>query len=161
MLRPPPRSTRTDTLFPYTTLFRSDARDRWTKAQAEQWYDAQPWMVGSNYNPATAINQLEMWQAATFDPATIDKELGWAEQLGMTTMRVYLHNLLWEDDAEGLKTRMNVFLDIAAKHHIKPLFVLRTEEQTSELQSLMRNSYAVFCLKKKKHNKHEDISNDE
>src|SRR3546814_12115571 len=65
-----------------------------------------------------------MWQAATFDPATIDKELGWAEQLGMTTMRVYLHNLLWEDDAEGLKTRMNVFLDIAAKHHIKPLFVL-------------------------------------
>src|SRR3546814_5587439 len=108
----------------------ADARDRWTKAQAEQWYDAQPWMVGSNYNPATAINQLEMWQAATFDPATIDKELGWAEQLGMTTMRVYLHNLLWEDDAEGLKTR-------------------RSEEHTSELQSLMSISYAVFCLKKK------------
>src|SRR3546814_17215077 len=100
----------------------ADARDRWTKAQAEQWYDAQPWMVGSNYNPATAINQLEMWQAATFDPATIDKELGWAEQLGMTTMRVYLHNLLGEDDAEGLKTPMNVFLTIAAKHHHNPLF---------------------------------------
>jgi hypothetical protein len=106
------------------TATSAEARDRWTKAEAKQWYDAQPWLVGSNYTPANAINQLEMWQAATFDPATIDKDLGWAEQLGMNTMRVYLHNLLWEDDAEGLKKRMEVFLDIAAKHHIKPLFVL-------------------------------------
>lgn len=102
----------------------ADARDQWTKAQATQWYDAQPWLVGSNYTPATAINQLEMWQADTFDPTTIDKELGWAEQMHMTTMRVFLHNLLWEQDPEGFKKRIDVFLSIAAKHHIKPLFVL-------------------------------------
>jgi hypothetical protein len=102
----------------------ADARDQWTKAQANHWYDSQPWLVGSNYTPATAINQLEMWQPDTFDPARIDKELGWAEQLKMTTMRVFLHNLLWEQDPQGFKQRMNVFLAIAAKHHIKPLFVL-------------------------------------
>lgn len=100
------------------------ARDQWTKAQANEWYASQPWLVGANYNPATAINQLEMWQAETFDPATIDKELGWAAGIGMNTMRVYLHNLLWENDPEGLKRRMDQFLAIAAKHNIKPMFVL-------------------------------------
>lgn len=102
----------------------AEARDQWSKAQAERWYARQPWLIGSNYAPATAINQLEMWQAATFDPATIDKELGLAEQLHMTTMRVFLHNLLWEQDAPGFKRRIDQFLAIAAKHHIKPLFVL-------------------------------------
>lgn len=100
------------------------AREQWTRAQANQWYAGQPWLVGANYTPATAINQLEMWQAETFDPATIDKELGWAAGIGMNTMRVYLHNLLWENDPEGLKRRMDQFLAIAAKHKIKPMFVL-------------------------------------
>ena len=100
------------------------ARPIWSKAQAKTWYDAQPWLIGSNYTPATAINELEMWQPDTFDPATIDKELGWAEKMHMTTMRVFLHNLLWENDAKGFKARIDVFLTIAAKHKIKPLFVL-------------------------------------
>ncbi len=100
------------------------ARDRWTKEQAKAWYADQPWLVGSNYTPANAINQLEMWQAETFDPATIDKELGWAESIGMNTMRVFLHDMLWEQDPEGFKQRIDQFLTIAEKHHIKPLFVL-------------------------------------
>ena len=82
------------------------------------------WLVGSNYIPANAINELEMWQAETFDPTTIDKELGWAEGLGMTTMRVFLHDLPWQQDARGYQARINQFLDIAAKHKIKPLLVL-------------------------------------
>ena len=100
------------------------ARERWTKEEANGWYAKQPWLVGANYIPATAINQLEMWQASTFDPITIDKELGWAQAIGMNTMRVFLHNLLWENDPEGLKRRMDQFLTIAAKHGIKPMFVL-------------------------------------
>ncbi len=100
------------------------AAERWTAERAHEWYGQQPWLVGSNYNPANTINQLEMWQADTFDPATIDKELGWAHAIGMNTMRVYLHNLLWEQDAKGLKQRMDKFLSIAAKHGIKPIFVL-------------------------------------
>ena len=97
---------------------------RWSEAKANDWYAKQPWLVGSNYIPATAINELEMWQAETFDPKTIDKELGWAEGLGMTTMRVFLHDLPWQQDANGYRERINRFLDIAAKHKIKPLLVL-------------------------------------
>jgi hypothetical protein len=104
----------------------ADAADapRWSSAEANAWYAKQPWPVGSNYIPADAINQLEMWQAASFDPAQIDKELGWAQGLGMTTMRVFLHNLLWDQDRAGFKKRIDTFLTIAAKHHIKPIFVL-------------------------------------
>ena len=97
---------------------------RWSEDTANAWYAKQPWLVGSNYTPATAINELEMWQADSFDPKTIEKELGWAESLGMTTMRVFLHDLAWQQDASGYRERINRFLDIAARHHIKPLFVL-------------------------------------
>ena len=100
------------------------ARERWTQSQANAWYGQQKWPVGSNYIPANAINQLEMWQAASFDPATIDKELGWAQAMGMTTMRVFLHDALWQQDAPGFKKRIDTFLGIAASHGIKPLLVL-------------------------------------
>lgn len=102
----------------------ADARDQWSKPQANRWYDAQPWLVGANYTPASAINQFEMWQADSFDPQRIDRELGWAEAIGMNTMRVFLHNMLWEQDPEGLKARMDQFLAIAARHRIRPMFVL-------------------------------------
>jgi Cellulase (glycosyl hydrolase family 5) len=97
---------------------------RWTEAKANAWYQAQPWLVGSNFIPSNAINELEMWQADSFDPQEIDKELGWAEGLGMNTMRVFLHDLLWQQDAPGFKKRIDTFLAISAKHHIRPLFVL-------------------------------------
>jgi hypothetical protein len=102
----------------------ANAREMWTEDEAHAWYDQQPWLVGANYNPASAINQFEMWQAATWDPQTIDRELGWAKSIGMNTMRVYLHNMLWEDDAAGLKQRMDEFLSIAQRHGIRPMFVL-------------------------------------
>jgi hypothetical protein len=100
------------------------AQQRWTEAQANAWYQAQPWPVGANFLPSTAINELEMWQGDTFDQATIDRELGWAEGIGMNTMRVFLHNLLWEQDPDGFKHRIDTFLTIAARHHIRPVFVL-------------------------------------
>ncbi len=97
---------------------------RWTPSKANTWYDQQRWLVGSNYIPASAINELEMWQKETFDPARIDRELSWAQSLGMTTMRVFLHDLLWEQDSRGFSKRIETFLTIAEKHHIKPLLVL-------------------------------------
>lgn len=97
---------------------------RWSEEKANNWYQQQPWLVGSNFNPADAINELEMWQAATFDPQEIDKELGWAQSLGMNTMRVFLHDLLWQQDAAGFKQRLDTFLTISAKHKIRPIFVL-------------------------------------
>lgn len=99
-------------------------RGIWTKEQANAWYARQPWLVGANYAPYNAINQLEMWQAETFDPATIEKELVWAENLGMNTMRVFLHDKLWQQDPAGFKKRIDQFLTIAARHHIRPMLVL-------------------------------------
>ncbi|MBG9375053.1 1,4-beta-xylanase [Panacibacter sp. DH6] len=95
----------------------------WTKEQANEWYSKQGWIRGSNFTPGSAINQLEMWQKETFDPATIDKELGFAEGIGFNTMRVFLHHVAWEVDPEGFKKRVNEYLAIADKHHIKTMFV--------------------------------------
>jgi hypothetical protein len=102
----------------------ADARGQWTEQQANSWYARYTWPVGSNYLPAYASNELEMWQKETFDPKRIDTELGWAQGLGMTTMRVFLHDLLWQQDAEGFKQRINTFLDICQRHKIRPVFVL-------------------------------------
>jgi hypothetical protein len=100
------------------------AQNRWTEAKANEWYAKQGWLVGANYAPATAINQLEMWQADTFDPKRIDTELGWAESIGMNTMRVFLHDLAYEQDKEGFKRRLNQFLEICARHKIRPMIVI-------------------------------------
>lgn len=100
------------------------ARDIWTEQRANAWYARQPWMVGSNYIPATAVNQLQMWQAESFDAKGIDRELGWAERIGMNTMRVFLHDLPWQQDPAGFRDRIDAFLSISARHRIRVLFVL-------------------------------------
>ncbi len=100
------------------------APHRWSEEKANTWYASQPWLVGADFIPSDAINELEMFQAATFNPELNDKELGLAESIGMNTMRVFLQDQLWQQDPEGFKKRLNQFLAIAAKHHIKPLLVL-------------------------------------
>src|SRR5260370_15206209 len=93
---------------------------RWPDQKANAWYTQQPWPVGSNYTPKSAINQLEMWQEATFNPQEIDPGLTWAASLGMNTMRVFLHDLLLQPDAARLQKRINQFLPIASRHHLRP-----------------------------------------
>jgi len=107
-----------------TTPSRIESRGRWSVQQANSWYASQPWLVGCNYAPRTAINQLEMWQAETWDPKTIDQELGWAHELGFTSVRVFLHDIVWKNDRAGFLQRMDDFLGIAAKHQIGVMFVL-------------------------------------
>jgi hypothetical protein len=99
------------------------ANKQWTKEQANDWQTKQPWVVGCNFLPSTAINQLEMWQEESFDVKTIDRELGWAQSIGMNSVRVYLHDLAYETDPKGFKQRMDKFLQIADRHKIRPLFV--------------------------------------
>ncbi len=98
--------------------------DRWSAQKANAWYARQPWLVGADFIPSNAINELEMFQAATFDPALNDKELGMAESIGMNTVRVFLQDQLWQQDSAGFTQRLDTFLVIAARHHIKPLLVL-------------------------------------
>jgi hypothetical protein len=97
--------------------------NKWTEKKANEWYTMQRWITGCNYQPSTAINQLEMFQKETFDPKTINKELGWAADLGFNAMRVYLHHILWTTDKEGFKQRLNEYLTISSKHGIKTIVV--------------------------------------
>ncbi|MDZ4657828.1 MAG: cellulase family glycosylhydrolase [Bythopirellula sp.] len=99
-------------------------KPRWTKEKATEWYAELPWLVGCNFLPSTAINQLEMWQADTFDPETIDRELGWAAAIGCNTMRVFLHDICWQEDRDGFFQRIDQYLAIADKHKIRTMFVI-------------------------------------
>ena len=115
---------RVTTLLLLTLSLAARGEPRWTAEQANRWYVKQAWPVGCNFIPSSAINQLEMWQEASFDPATIDRELGYAESLGMNTVRVFLHNLPWEENRQGFLERIGRFLELADKHHLKTTFVL-------------------------------------
>jgi len=97
---------------------------RWSREKINEWYERQPWLVGCNFIPSTASNQLEMWQAESFDIQTISRELKWASELGMNAVRVYLHDLVWEEDAEGFKNRISTFLETADSCGIRTIFVL-------------------------------------
>ena len=97
---------------------------RWSEKQAHDWYANMPWQVGCNYLPRHAINQLEMWQAETFNPAQIQQELSWAQKLGFNTLRVFLHDLLWQQDKSGFLARLDQFLDIAQQRQIGVMLVL-------------------------------------
>jgi hypothetical protein len=97
---------------------------RWPEAKATEWIERNGWLVGCNFIPGNAINQLEMWQEETFDAARIDQELGWAASLGFNTVRVFLHHLLWEQNSQGFLTRIDEFLTIANKHGIRSMLVL-------------------------------------
>src|SRR3546814_10151521 len=114
MIRRPPRSTRTDTLFPYTTLFRSNGELMLGEALSENVLAAQ---LGISKTPVReALLQLKLEGLVDIQP-----------QRGS-----FVFTMAPEEAAELCQYR-----------------VIRSEEHTSELQSLMRISYAVFCLKKK------------
>ncbi len=98
---------------------------RWSVERMGEWQQREGWRAGSNFIPSNAVNQLEMFQADTYDPVTIDRELGWAEDLGFNLMRVYLHDLLWNKDGDNkdFLDRVNDLLSIAHKHNIKIMLV--------------------------------------
>ena len=106
-----------------TNIYAQTPREVWSKQKANAWYANYGWLRGCDFIPSTAINQLEMWQAETFDSATIDLELGYAQSIGMNIMRVFLHHVAWQIDSSGFKNRMNTYLSIADKHGIKTIFV--------------------------------------
>jgi len=97
---------------------------RWTESKAQEWFDKNGWVVGCNYVPANAINQLEMWQEETFSPELINKELEMAASLGFNTIRVFLHQLVWQKNPEAYLDRIDLFLRIAFEKGIKTMLVL-------------------------------------
>ena len=109
-----------------TLGFAKKPAERWSEEKANAWMAEQGWIVGCDYVCATAINQIEMWQAETFDPATMDKEMGWAEGLGFNTVRVFLSDLVYTADPKGFKARFEEFLGIIEKHHIRAIVTFWT-----------------------------------
>ncbi len=97
---------------------------RWSEEKAWEWHQTNGWMAGTNFNPSTSINQLEFFQEETFDMETIDRELGWSAELGMKLHRVYIHNLLWDQDSLGFLSRLESYLETSNKYNIKTMIVL-------------------------------------
>jgi len=95
----------------------------WSKEKAWKWYENIKPIRGCNYLPKTAVNSTEMWQADTFDPKTIEQELGWAQKSGYNSVRVFLQYLVWKHDPEGLRERIGEFLTIAYNHGIRTMFI--------------------------------------
>lgn len=133
-------------LFLLTTAGCAQQAERWSTEKANAWYASQKWPVGINYVTATAINQFEMWQEETFDPKTMELELGRAGELGFNTVRIFLHDMVWEADPAGFKQRLDTFLGICQKHGMRAIVTFftnggRFESRNSEYNRLL---YRVF-----------------
>ncbi len=98
---------------------------RWTPEQANRWYEDQPLFFGGNFIPSSAVNVIDMWQ--TYDVSTIERELRWASQINMNIMRVFLHILFYQQDAQAFYKKIDGFLTIADRLNIKIMFVLFDE----------------------------------
>ncbi len=101
-------------------------KGRWSEQKANEWYYSQEWAVGCDYIVSDAINQIEMWQESTFNPQLIEKELAVAEELGFNTVRLFLHDLVYESDPKGFKERVAQVLDICESHGIKVVMTFFT-----------------------------------
>lgn len=111
-------------LAPLSVIPRATAAPgQWPVERANAWYQAQGWLVGTNFITSNAINQIEMFAPGTYDARRIDSELGACRLLGFNTVRVFLHDLLWAQDRAGFQSRLAQFVGIAARQGIKPLFV--------------------------------------
>ncbi len=98
--------------------------ERWPIDRINEWYTRQPWIVGFNYLPRTAVNWTELWQAESFDLPTIEQELAWAERIGFNAIRTNLQYLVWQHDAAGLHARIDRFLGTAARHGMRTMLCL-------------------------------------
>lgn len=87
---------------------------RWSLSRVAMWYSKSYPIRGVNYLPRTAVNATEMWQRESFDIPTIAQELKWARRLGFNSLRIFLPFIVWEEDAAGMKSRLDNFLDVAA-----------------------------------------------
>ena len=94
---------------------------RWSAERARRWEEETGWLVGCNFTPSTAGNQLEVFQDETYDPETIDRELGWAADLGMNSIRLFTHHLLHE--LPYFHDRLDEILGIASSHGIGAVLV--------------------------------------
>ncbi len=104
----------------------SFARDVWTAEEANAWFAKQPYRAGVNYIPAYAINAIEIWQKETFDIKVIEKEFALMQSIGFNAIRVFLNDLVVNDDPKGFLERFELFLKTADKYDIGVMVVFFT-----------------------------------
>ncbi|MCL1628549.1 cellulase family glycosylhydrolase [Roseibaca sp. V10] len=97
---------------------------RWSKDRANAWWHAQPCPVGCNFLPSSAVNFLEMWMPDSFDRDTIARELRWAAEMGLNSIRTNLHYLVWKHDRDGLMARFDWLLQTASDMGLSVMPVL-------------------------------------
>jgi hypothetical protein len=97
---------------------------RWTADQGVKWQVSKGYQAGVNFVPSNAVNELEMFQKETYDGVTIDRELSFAQTMGFNTLRVFLHNILWDLGSDDFLNRLDNFLSIASKRGFSTMFVL-------------------------------------
>lgn len=102
----------------------SERGERWSRDRIWTWYEQLGTVKGVNYIPRTAVNSVEMWMEETFDPGTIDEELGWAQAAGYTAIRVQLQFVVWQADSGGFLDRVDKLMELAAKHGLRVVPVL-------------------------------------
>jgi len=98
--------------------------ERWNKEAAWKWWDEHDWPVGANYVTSDAVNDIEMWMNDTFNPKLIDKELGWAADIGFNTVRVFLSYVVWQHEQAVFENNFETFLRLAAKNQLTVLPIL-------------------------------------
>ena len=99
-------------------------RERWSAEKAAAWYAGRPWIVGCNFIPSAAGNQLEFWASGAWEVGAISRELDLAASLGMNAVRVFLHDLAWEADRDRILGRVDSFLSLAQERGIAVMPVL-------------------------------------
>jgi hypothetical protein len=106
----------------------------WSETRAKEWYNSQPFIIGCNYLPSTAINSTEMWARESFNPETIKKELKWAQDIGYNNIRVFIPYILYDYNQENLIDNIKTLLDIASANMIKVTPVLFDDCAFSNLE---------------------------
>ncbi len=86
---------------------------QWPAERTRAWAEHRPWYCGCNFLPSTAVNFVEMWYGPSFDPETIERELGWAAEIGLNAVRTNLPFVVWRHDRDGLMARLERFLALA------------------------------------------------
>ncbi len=97
---------------------------RWTLEQAQAWQQNQPSRCGFIFLPSTAVNATEISQRESFDLPTMERELGWAQNVGFNACRVFLPFLVWQDDPQGFAERFDQFLSVTDQHGLSTLPIL-------------------------------------
>lgn len=106
------------------------AGERWSEEKANEWYARQQWPVGCVFMPSYAGTPVELWGAEYFQPDVLDRELSLAQDLGFNVIRLFMCDIVWQNDPEGYMDRLEQTIALAHKHGLRILMTFYTNGGT-------------------------------